>query len=104
MSPLDPISAAYERLAASIVQKAAEDYEEALTGLIRAETRAVRKHGIDEKREVERFFRSEWFKGLCDLDPIAVIEALETKVLNQEMKSEKKKLMKALEAYNETRF
>ena len=102
MRPEDPVSAAYGRLAAAIVQKAAEDYEEALTGLIRAETRAVRKHSIDEKREVERFFRSEWFRGLCDLDSIAVIEALEKKVLDREMKTEKKRLIKALEAYHET--
>ncbi len=97
--PDDTIGLAYCELAAAIVRRAAEDYEEALTCILRAETRAVRKHAIDSKREVERFFLGEWFPALSELDPMAVIEELEKRVLKNETEEAFRELRTAMEEY-----
>lgn len=52
----------FEELAEAIIIQAVEDYRNARS-----------KRRINE---VERFFRSEWFRELCDLDGKAIIERL----------------------------
>ncbi len=99
MWPDDTIGLAYAELASAVVRRAAEDYEDALTGILRAGTRAVRKHSIDSKREVEAFFLGEWFHALSDLDPRAVIEELERQVIRTETERELKDLKRALKEY-----
>ena len=90
------MEAAYARLAAAIVKSAITDYSNALEGMLRAETRAVRKHHIDVKRQAEMFFRSKWFEELCDLDPYAIMAALEDRAVKSAIKAEEKSIRKAL--------
>ncbi|MBQ9644197.1 MAG: hypothetical protein IJV26_09195 [Lachnospiraceae bacterium] len=67
----------WEDLAQAIIMKAVDDY--------RAARRRVR-HFPDQKgaqatiREVERFFRSEWFEQLTDLDGEMLIRKLKEEV------------------------
>lgn len=68
---------AYENLANAIILQAVKDYR----GILRK----IKKHPFDrlvlsEKRRLERFFRSQWFGMLTNIDP----ELLMLK-LNQEV-------------------
>lgn len=56
----------YQNLANAIVIKAVDDYKLALEFNI---TRL--------QKECEKFFRSEWFTFLCDLDPEHIIRTLQ---------------------------
>ena len=63
---------AYEHLAASIIIQAIEDYRNALNGI------SINRHvnvGKD-RAEIEKFFRSEWFRFLSDLDGKTLIKQL----------------------------
>ena len=68
------IVTAYENLASEIVVVACRDYRWML--------RRIKKNGMDidaeiEKESIERFFRSDWFRVLCRLDPEELIEKLQ---------------------------
>ena len=68
----------YEKLANSIVLQAVKDYRKAL--------KRLKKHPSNEpalytKREVEQFFRSDWYASLTTLDPERLILKLEEEVL-----------------------
>lgn len=98
--PDGSIDAAYARLAAGIVRNAAANYSEALAGMLTAETRAVRKHHIDAKREAEKFFRSEWYAALCSLDPDCLMKKLEDRAVEEALRDARKALEDALAEYD----
>ncbi len=55
----------YENLAIAIVKQAAKDYRDALQALARNRNNTTSKR---KKEEVERFFTSDWYSVLTDLD------------------------------------
>ena len=68
----------YERLANAIVLQAVKDYRNAL--------KRLKKHPRNEtalytKREVERFFRSDWYTSLTTVDPEMLILKLNEEVI-----------------------
>lgn len=63
----------YEKLANAIVLQAVKDYRKAL--------KILKKHpkngtALYTKREVERFFHSDWYASLTSIDPAMLIEKL----------------------------
>jgi hypothetical protein len=70
---------AYENLANAIIQSAAEDYKSALLLLKKnPDSRAAQE---DVKR-LERFFYSEWYEVLTNLDPGYLIRKMKEMVDN----------------------
>lgn len=68
------LSENYQNLVNAIIMQAVKDYRKAL--------RMLRKDPEHEKslfwkKDVERFFRSQWFEDLCDLDGEVLIEQLQ---------------------------
>lgn len=68
----------YERLANAIILQAVKDYRNAL--------KRLKKHPRNEtalytRREVERFFRSEWYTSLTTVDPEILILKLNEEVI-----------------------
>lgn len=63
----------YRELANGIILQAAEDYRKALRALGRNKDSYAAE---DIRKEVERFFRSDWFGMLTDLDPERLIAGL----------------------------
>lgn len=57
----------YQSLANAIILQAVKDYREAIRLL---ETNSNDKMAQREKRSVERFFHSNWFSILTDLDGV----------------------------------
>lgn len=72
---------AYEHIAKGIVIQAIEDYRNTLRG------KSINKHVnvMKDMKELERFFRSEWFTYLCDWDG----ETLMKIIKEQEEKDER---------------
>ena len=62
---------AYERLAAAIVVQAVKDYKGALRKEARGKATETTQGMIIR---CERFFKSEWFQMLSDLDGVALME------------------------------
>ena len=63
----------YQSLANAIIEQAAFDYRKAL--------KEIKKYGKSEetvgtKRECERFFRSDWFDVLSELDGIYLMKKI----------------------------
>ena len=68
----------YKRLANAIILQAVKDYRNAL--------KRLKKHPRNEtalytKREVERFFRSDWYTSLTTVDPEMLILKLNEEVI-----------------------
>jgi hypothetical protein len=68
----------YEGLANAIILQAVKDYRNAL--------KRLKKHprsdtALYTKREVERFFRSDWYTSLTTVDPEMLILKLNEEVL-----------------------
>ena len=65
-------------LAAAIVKQAVEDYQEAdrlITGKIKhSNSGIVFPHKT--QAEVVKFFRSQWYGTLCDIDPQRILDKL----------------------------
>ena len=74
-------------------------------GIVRDVTRKIKKHyGIDEETAlqrndainelegIKRFFFSEWFEQLCDIDPQKIIDHLESEYKKSKEKESKKHL------------
>lgn len=59
----------YTNLATAIVERAVIDYRSAVKSKDYAEVKSLRK-----------FFRSEWFKMLCDIDGELIIRTLDMEV------------------------
>lgn len=68
---------AYENLANAIIKLAADDYKSALIRLKRNPESESAKQ--DVKRQ-EKFFYSEWFEVLTDLDPSYLIRKMKEMV------------------------
>ncbi len=58
--------ASMRQLAAAIVDRAVMDWHKAVTQL---EDNPDYQHAAAAKDEIERFFESEWFGFLCDINP-----------------------------------
>jgi hypothetical protein len=67
----------YQNLATAIVLKAVEDYREAL---LWNNTRTL--------RDCEKFFRSEWFIFLCDIDPEHLMRTIQEEISNENNRTE----------------
>lgn len=67
------MSRPYENLANAIILQAAKDYRAALRKLKRNPQNKDAKYTISE---VERFFRSDWYKMLTDVDGELIIKKL----------------------------
>jgi len=70
--------ASMRQLAAAIVERAVWDWQKAMSQL---EDNPDYQHAWAAKDEIERFFESEWFGFLCDINPDF------TKVHLQEMRA-----------------
>ena len=69
-----------QELCLAIVIQAAKDYREALKGKSVGRQPYYKTIG-----EVERFFRSEWFKALSDLDGEVLLNRLREEMKNEEV-------------------
>ena len=67
----------YENLANAIILQAVKDYRMALKGL-KANPR--NRTAQAEKAEIERFFRSQWYSSLTDVDGEMLILSLQKEV------------------------
>ena len=67
----------YEKLANEIILLAVKDYREALEILKRDKGN---KSALSTKKEVEKFFRSEWYSALSNIDPEMLIRKLKEEV------------------------
>ena len=68
----------YEMLANAIVLRAVRDYRDSLKKL---KKHPKNKSALYTKREVERFFRSDWYASLTAIDPEMLIEKLKGEVI-----------------------
>lgn len=67
----------YENLANAIILQAANDYRAALRTL---ERNSKYPPALQDKSEVERFFRSEWYKLLTSVDGETLLRMLREEV------------------------
>ena len=67
----------YENLASAIVITAAKDYRDALQSLTRNKNNDKAKR---MKEEVERFFNSDWYSVLTDLDGAFLMRKIQEEV------------------------
>lgn len=81
--PFHPDEVGLNALAAGIVQQAVEDYREAekkLKNVPPFEREGDRDRYIikykKRKYEIVKFFRSEWYGVLCDIDPDRILRKL----------------------------
>ena len=81
--PVHPDEVGLNALAAGIVQQAVEDYREAekkLKNVPPFEREGDRDRYIikyrNRKYEIVKFFRSEWYGVLCDIDPDRILRKL----------------------------
>jgi len=70
----------YEQLANAIILRAVEDYRDALKKL---KKRPKYGPAQDLKNEVERFFRSAWYRELTSVDGEILIKKLQAEVSEQ---------------------
>jgi hypothetical protein len=68
----------YKMLANAIVLRAVRDYRDSLKKL---KKHPKNKPALYTKREVERFFRSDWYASLTAIDPEMLIEKLKGEVI-----------------------
>ncbi len=71
------MSEPYEKLAAAIILKAVKDYRDALK---KHRKRPKYQPAIEMIAEVERFFRSEWYRELTSVDGDMLIRKLKSEV------------------------
>lgn len=71
----------YERLAGAIVSKAVDDYRYTLRKL----KKYPRNYNLNgQKEELLRFFRSDWFTQLTDIDSEMLIHKINEEINNYE--------------------
>lgn len=68
----------YERFSNAIVLQAVKDYRNALK---RLKKHPQNEKALNTKREVERFFRSDWYASLTTVDPEMLITKLKKEVI-----------------------
>lgn len=69
--------AGYEALANAIIAQAVKDYEAALKNYMKRGYRGINDYGI---KDLERFFRSEYYRMLTELDGEYLIKRVRRKV------------------------
>lgn len=69
---------AYEELANAIIFRAVRDYQHAL---IKLHFNPNSKEAASEELVLRRFFHSEWFDTLCDMDGDALIDIAHKQVV-----------------------
>jgi len=74
----------YQALANEIVRMAAEDYQRALRYLIRRPHGRIAGDMAHTVEECERFFQSQWFEVLTDLDGPALMKRLRRDAIGRE--------------------
>lgn len=81
--PVHPDEVGLNALAAGIVQQAVEDYREAekkLKNVPDFDNEADRERYIlkqqKQQYEIVKFFKSEWYGTLCDIDPNRILREL----------------------------
>ena len=67
----------YERLANAIVLQAADDYRKTLKTVKR---NPHNRGAIDEALEIEKFFRSDWYSTLTNVDGVFLIRKLQDEI------------------------
>lgn len=67
----------YQNLINAIILRAVKDYRRALRGLQKYPHYPL---FIKRKKDVEAFFRSQWFRDLCDLDGETMLRKLQKEV------------------------
>lgn len=72
------IETCYESLCLAIIEQAIKDYKKALEAEKRCEDLNVKR----EVRKLEKFFRSEWFAQLSNLDGRLLIKNVRKIILN----------------------
>lgn len=77
---LHPTTTNYEDLANAIILKAAEDYRIAYR---QANILSVGKSSQQDCRDLERFFRSDWYKKLTSVDGEYLIKILRKQALEE---------------------
>ena len=70
----------YQDLANAIILMAVKDYRDALKKLMKRPRYGPAK---DMKNEVERFFRSDWYRELTSVDGKVLIKKLQAEVSEQ---------------------
>lgn len=68
---------AYEKLANAVIVIACKDYRKVLKKLSRNQEN---RDALDEKKSIERFFRSGWFGVLTSIDPEMLMSKLQKEV------------------------
>ena len=76
---------AYENLANAIIEVACKDYVSLGSQAIRSKYIAS-EHSLTGKNELVRFFYSQWFRELTNLDPDYLIAELDKEILEREKK------------------
>ena len=72
------IERAYTNLTNAIILQAVRDYKSALRRLAKHPFSSM---ALSAKEELERFFRSDWFELLTNIDPEMLITKLEAEVV-----------------------
>lgn len=81
----------YENLANAIILQAVKDYKKALHHL---ENNPKNRDALHEKARLERFFRSQWYGVLTELDPERLMAGVKERVRHEAIESRKKKAEK----------
>ena len=95
-------SSPYKDLAAGIVLQAVKDYIKAIRRMWDPNiSRQKKRDTILEKLELEKFFRSDWYEELCDINPEELIrnchlraEEQEKEDISRENKRKRKQLLR----------
>ena len=74
----EPAIRPWQKLANAIVEQAVEDYRKA-QARIKANP-MIADHAKVELRQLERFFRSQWFEALTDVDGQLILSRLKKEV------------------------
>ncbi|SDN09493.1 hypothetical protein [Acetanaerobacterium elongatum] len=67
----------YENLANAVILRAVEDYRKSLRVL---SMHPYHRDALREKRSILRFFHSDWFRVLTNLDPELLVKRLDKEV------------------------
>lgn len=97
-NPVEDYVDCYQNLANAIVLQAVKDYKAVLRRLMR---NPCNQDAQREKKRLERFFFSQWYGVLTDLDPHRLISGVMKKVRIKEderRKKEQEKLQREAEA------
>ncbi len=81
----------YENLENAIVLQAVKDYKKVLHHL---ENNPKNRDALHEKVRLEKFFRSQWYGVLTDLEPERLMAGVKERVRHEAIESRKKKAEK----------